>query len=82
MSFLIALLFTALAVEKVPPPFQYDPRAELPQIRGLRYVPDELEYHRPTKAEKLPVKTEEELPSAPEAAEPVKNCEEANNNTP
>jgi hypothetical protein len=82
MSFLIALLFTALAVEKVPPPFQYDPRAELPQIRGLRYVPDELEYHRPAKAEKLPVKTEEKLPPAPEAAAPEKNCEEANNNTP
>ena len=48
MAFVLALLLITLAlVKKVTtygPPV-VDPRAELPQIRDLKYVPEELEYH-------------------------------------
>jgi len=48
MCFIIGLLFIALSMQKVVisyGPKPYDPRAELPQIRQLKYVPDHMEYH-------------------------------------
>ena len=53
MSFVLALLLITLAmVKKVTtygPPV-VDPRADLAQIRDLKYVPEELEYHSMIKA--------------------------------
>jgi hypothetical protein len=88
MSFLIALLFTALAMDKVPPPPQYDPRAELAQIRALRYVPEQMEFKLPKKTGAAP-KPQPEAAAAPapadaqppaEAEEPKK--EEVSENSP
>lgn len=81
MSFLIALLFTALAMDKVPPPPQYDPRLELPQIRALRYVPDELEFKPQKKTGAAPRPQPEAAPAAvpapaPADAQPAAEAEE------
>ena len=70
VCFLISLLFVALSMEKVPPKGVYDPRAELEQIRGLKYVPAEMEYRRRKKAEPPAANsTAEEEYEPPEEAE-------------
>jgi len=76
MTFVLALLLITLAmVKKVTtygPPV-VDPRAELAQIRDLKYVPEELEYHSMIKARKEKKKAEaataEPAPSLPEGEE-------------
>ena len=73
MAFVLALLLITLAmVKKVTtygPPV-VDPRAELPQIRDLKYVPEELEYHSILKARRERKKAEaaaaEQTPVLPE----------------
>ncbi len=70
MSFLIALLFVALDMEKVLPPL---PEGAPPRIRGLGYVPPELDFHMakkpeaPAKAEEQPAEAlpEDKTPKAP-----------------
>lgn len=78
VCFLISLLFVALSMEKVRPKGEYDPRADLEQIRGLRYVPAELEYRRREKKPKQPApeKTEEDsyMPFAGTAPDPKKTA--------
>lgn len=76
MSFVLALLLITLAtVKKVTtygPPV-VDPRADLAQIRDLKYVPEELEYHSMIKArrekKKAAAASTEPAPPLPEGEE-------------
>ena len=46
MCFLIALLFITLAIEKIKPQIEHDPKAGLNQIKNLPYVPSYMEFKR------------------------------------